>query len=103
MIQENNQIMVNIVNNFFHNGNFSEKFLVSGKNLPNLNPTYMSNMKGRQQKRIRQESALKRTGAQLSTKLGLLTSRMRSKEPRKRKTSQIFLLLKRGQNSHKED
>ena len=31
MIQENNQIMVNIVNNFFHNGNFSEKFLVSGK------------------------------------------------------------------------
>ena len=32
MIQENNQIMVNIVNNFFHNGNFSEKFLISGKN-----------------------------------------------------------------------
>ena len=63
----------------------------------NPNPTYMSNMKGRQAKRIRQESALKRTEAQLAEyKTGLLTSRMRLREPKKRKISQILLLLKSG-------
>ena len=52
----------------------------------NPNPTYMSNMKGRQAKRIRQESALKRTEAQLAEyKTGLTDQQNEVKRAKKEK------------------
>ena len=52
----------------------------------NPNPTYMSNMKGRQAKRIRQESALKRTEAQLAEyKTGLADQQNEVKRAKKEK------------------
>ena len=52
----------------------------------NPNPTYMSNMKGRQAKRIRQESALKRTEAQLAEyKTGLVDQQDEVKRAKKEK------------------
>jgi len=52
----------------------------------NPNPTYMSNMKGRQAKRIRQESALKRTEAQLAEyKTGLADQQDEVKRAKKEK------------------
>ena len=62
----------------------------------------MSNMKGRQAKRIRQESALKRTEAQLAEyKTGLADQQDEVKRAKKRQAKSF--LLKSSQNSHKED